>query len=222
MNWHEFLDDDLRDVAALYVVGSMEAEEARRYRLHLHGCDACRCEVDSLARTAARLTHAAPEITPPPELWQRVLDRIRGPAAPKPARSQRPTQVWKDWTAPSHASGATSGGAGGDGLHYAPGSAEAFEPIGIDGIVVRRLAVDREKDQVTMLVRMAAGASFPAHRHGGAEECFVLEGDLHVGDVHMHGGDFQRAEDGSVHPVQRTDGGCVLLIVSSTRDELLD
>jgi len=214
MNGHEFLDDDLRDLAALYVVGSLEGEEARRYRVHLQGCDACRVEVDSLTPTAARLTHAAPTMAPPPELWQRVLERIRAPETHRPSSAQRPLQVWKEWTTPSSARG--------DGTHYVPGTTEAFEPIGIDGIVVRRLAVDRAKDQVTMLVRMAAGASFPAHRHGGAEECFVLEGDLRVGDLHMRGGDFQRAEEGSFHPVQKTDGGCVLLIVSSTKDELID
>jgi anti-sigma factor ChrR (cupin superfamily) len=69
---------------------------------------------------------------------------------------------------------------------------------------------------------MAPGTSYPAHRHGGAEECFVLEGDLRVGaDLHMRAGDFQRAEEGSVHPDQTTDHGCVLLIVSSTADEIL-
>lgn len=210
---HEFLDDDLRDLAALHVLGSIEAEEARRYRLHLPACDVCRAEVDSLALTAGRLTHAAPEIAPPPELWDRVLARIRASDPPRSAPTQRPTQVWKDWD--------EAGRAGLDGLHYAPGAAQTFEATGIDGIVVRRLAVDRAKDQVTMLVRMAPGTSYPSHRHGGAEECFVLEGDLRVGDLHMHGGDFQRAEGGTVHPVQSTDGGCLLLIVSSTRDELL-
>jgi hypothetical protein len=38
----------------------------------------------------------------------------------------------------------------------------------------------------------------------------------------MRAGDFQRAEAGSVHPVQSTDGGCLLLITSSLDDELLE
>jgi anti-sigma factor ChrR (cupin superfamily) len=214
MNWHEFLDDDLRDLASSYVLGSMEPEEERRYRLHLPGCDACRREVDSLALTAGRLTLAAPEITPAPELWQRVLDRVRGTDAPRPTVPSRPTQVWKEWNAPSDV--------GSDGLTFAPSTGVSFEPTGIDGIVVRRLAVDREKDQVTMIVRMAPGTSYPAHRHGGPEECFVIDGDIRVGAIHMRRGDFQRAEAGSLHPVQTTDGGCVLLIVSSTTDELVE
>jgi len=213
MNWHEFLDDDSRDLAALFVVGALEAEEARRFRMHLPSCDVCRMEVQSLAVTAAQLTHAAPEIALPPELWNRVISRIRGPSTTRDASSTRPNQIWKEWVAPL--------GVGRNGMSYAAGAEARFEPTGIDGIEVRRLAVDREKDQVTMLVRMAAGTSYPAHRHGGPEECFVLQGDIHVGAFHMRAGDFQRAEEGSQHPVQTTDTGCLLLIVSSTSDEIL-
>jgi anti-sigma factor ChrR (cupin superfamily) len=217
MNAHEFLDDDLRDLASLFVLGSVEPEAARGFRLHLAACDVCRAEVESLARTTARLTLAAPEIAPDPRLWTRVLERIRARAPRGAAASRRPTQVWKSWTAAEETDAPPD-----DGLLRADASEADFEPTGIEGIEVRRLAVDRAKDQVTMLVRMAPGTAYPAHRHGGAEECFVVEGDLRVGDLHMRRGDFQRSESGTLHPIQSTDGGCVLLIVSSTRDELIE
>ena len=35
-------------------------------------------------------------------------------------------------------------------------------------------------------------------------------------------GDYQRMDAGSVHERQWTEGGCLLLIASSKRDELLD
>ena len=46
MSWHEFLDDDLRDLASLYVVGALEDgtlenSAARSFRLHLRTCDVC-------------------------------------------------------------------------------------------------------------------------------------------------------------------------------------
>jgi len=194
-------------------VGALEPEEARRFRMHLPTCDACRVEVESLAATAAQLTHAAPEVALPPELWDRVLGRIRGGSGSRDAQRARPNQVWKDWVAPRGVDAA--------GMSYAAAGEARFEPTGIDGIEVRRLAVDHERDQVTMLVRMAPGTSYPAHRHGGAEECFVVQGDLRVGSLHMRAGDFQRAELGSQHPLQTTDTGCLLLIVSSTNDELI-
>ena len=61
----------------------------------------------------------------------------------------------------------------------------------------------------------------PPHRHYDIEECFVLDGDLRLDDSVLHAGDYQRAEAGSVHGVQWTEGGCTLLIISSTQDELL-
>jgi hypothetical protein len=50
----------------------------------------------------------------------------------------------------------------------------------------------------------------------------VLQGDLRVGPtLHMRAGDYQRVEKGHQHPVQSTDGGCLLFIVSSLHDELV-
>jgi anti-sigma factor ChrR (cupin superfamily) len=72
-----------------------------------------------------------------------------------------------------------------------------------------------------MLVRMAAGTTYPSHRHAGDEQCFVLDGDLHVGEIVLHSGDFQLAPEESEHGPQSTVGGCTLLIVSSRNDELL-
>ena len=75
---------------------------------------------------------------------------------------------------------------------------------------------------MTALFRMAAGSEYIPHVHAGPEECYVLEGDLHVGDdIVMHAGDYQRAPAGSVHGVQRTEGGCLLLVSSSMHDEVV-
>jgi hypothetical protein len=50
----------------------------------------------------------------------------------------------------------------------------------------------------------------------------VLEGDLEiVGRQELHAGDYQRMESGSLHPIQRTKQGCLLLITSSRHDELV-
>jgi anti-sigma factor ChrR (cupin superfamily) len=97
----------------------------------------------------------------------------------------------------------------------------AFEPTAIAGITVRRLSVDRAADRATMLVRMAPGTSYPPHRHGGAEECFVLSGDLHHEDRVMRAGDYELTTAGTRHERQWTDDGCLLLIRSSLSDELI-
>jgi anti-sigma factor ChrR (cupin superfamily) len=126
----------------------------------------------------------------------------------------RETQTWKRWSNDQRGEAARP-------FDHVPADANAWEATAIDGIEARKLFVDAEHDRVTMLVRMRAGSAYPGHVHATAEECFVLEGDLHAGDTHLHQGDYQRAAAGSVHPMQRTDGGCVLLLVSSLHDTLL-
>jgi quercetin dioxygenase-like cupin family protein len=266
MNMHTFLDDEQRGVAALYVLSALEAREERAFRLHLITCAACLEEVEALAPLVRELALAAPEATPPPAVWDRVLGRVRSgaqapdrPGAPardhddprasdqsraqacdldgaRARRAEGPAHadgvdpsvdrepqrrflpVWKSWgSAPPEGFVADPARA----FHFVGSDAGAWEPTGVEGIEARRLSVDRENDRATFLARMAPGTSYPAHRHAGPEECYVLSGDLRVGDLHMHAGDYQRADPGSIHGVQSTDAGCLLLLVSSLDDEIL-
>lgn len=227
MNAHEFLDDDLREQAALYVLGSLAEDDARRWRLHLAQCPACRAEVASLERLSAELAGLAPSVAPPPQLWTRVLERVRHTPRPRPDAAElaaRGTdddaagQVWKHWPAADAERGPFT---------YVDEDAGAFQPTSFPGISARRLFVDRERDRVTMLVRMEPGSAYPSHRHGGPEDCFVLQGDLeiqtdaHDGERELRAGDFVRSAPGSVHGVQSTRAGCLLFLVSSLNDELL-
>ena len=74
---------------------------------------------------------------------------------------------------------------------------------------------------VTSLVRIQPGGRYPAHRHHGAEQSWVIEGSCRIGSVSIRAGDFAVAAAGTVHDVLESDEGCVLLIVSSARDEIL-
>jgi len=222
MEPHEFLDDDLRNDAALFVLDSFKEDEARVYRLHLPQCDVCRREVESLARTAGHLALIGPVKTPPADLFARVLARVRRteasrqPDAPKSqVKPESPgTQIWKSW-APD------SGAAVPEFTFLTGDHGSAFEPTAIAGIEARKLYVDAENDRVTMIVRMEPGTSYPPHVHAAVEECYVLSGDLAVGVQQMRAGDYQRAEAGSRHERQSTTGGCTLLLVSSLHDELI-
>ena len=89
------------------------------------------------------------------------------------------------------------------------------------GLQVKVLYIDREKETLTSLLRMDAGASYSPHRHAAAEQCLVLEGDVRDGSCVLHAGDFQTAPAGSVHGSIWTEEGCLLLLVSSLRDEIL-
>jgi anti-sigma factor ChrR (cupin superfamily) len=214
MNAHEFLDEDLRETAALYVLGSLDETEARGWRLHLVECDVCRREVDSLFASARELVRLAPVEAVPADLWTRVLERVRKPRVGKGPSSGDEKQVWKTWRDSSRRES--------DGFSFHGAQDGGFEPTGFEGVEARQLFVDAANDRVTMMVRMKPGSSYPGHVHAGNEECFVVSGDLRVGDLHMKAGDYQRAEAGSRHVVQKTDHGCVLLLVSSMHDELTD
>ena len=64
----------------------------------------------------------------------------------------------------------------------------------------------------TFLVRMAPKSSLPAHPHGEAEQCLVLEGSITTDGVTAHAGDYTYMPAGSTHHPLYTDEGCLLLI----------
>jgi len=202
---HEALDDVLRDQAALFALDALPAEEARAMEVHLVHCDACRFEVESLRATVAAIGSAIPGRHADPALRTRVLDHARGGAPRAPA------QPWKGWSADLT----------GPAEFLARGAGAAWEPTSLPGVEARRLFVDAANDRATLLIRMAPGASYPSHRHHGPEECLVLEGDLMAGGTPMQAGDYRRAAAGSIDGIQSTRDGCLLLIVSSLRDEIL-
>jgi predicted ChrR family anti-sigma factor len=216
MTRHETLDGLARETCALAALGALPPEEAAAFEAHAAACPACRAERASLTALAGELAALAPPADPPERLWSRVAARVRAtPQEPAAAQSVPATlaQPWKAWTSSAEARAGLLTIAAGDG---------GWQATSVAGIDVRQLFVDPAADRVTMLVRMAAGSAYPPHRHATAEECFVLQGDIRVdGATHMHAGDYQRAEAGSRHGVQSTDGGCTLLIVSSLHDELL-
>ena len=214
MNRHDTLDEQARETCVLAALGALPPDEAAAFESHAASCPACRAERDSLAALAGELTALAPAAAPPERLWSRIAARVATTAQALVAANDRPrVQPWKAWTASAAARA---------GLLTIPSDDAGWQATSVAGIDVRKLFVDPAADRVTMLVRMAPGSAYPPHRHATAEECFVLQGDLRVdGDTHMHAGDYQRAEEGSRHGVQSTDGGCTLLIVSSLHDELL-
>lgn len=122
------------------------------------------------------------------------------------------TQTWKDW--PGDVTGPT--------VTVVAASAARWEGTGFPGIEVRQLFLDAAQERATMLMRMAPGSSYPAHRHGGAEDRYLLAGDLRHGDTVLRAGDYQHAAPGSVHAMQATTEGCLLFVVSSLEDQLLE
>jgi len=92
----------------------------------------------------------------------------------------------------------------------------------VRGIRMKILAIDRERDRVTMLLRGEPGATYPAHRHTGPEECYVIKGSLVVEGQLLRAGDFHHAEGASDHDALHTDEGVEVLLVATASDYLPD
>jgi anti-sigma factor ChrR (cupin superfamily) len=199
---HDRASDELSEALTLHALELLGEHEDRLIEQHVAcGCEVCRSELRQIRESIGALALAAPLAQPSAGLRDRVLET---------ARPQSTSQVWKEW-----------GGEVQHGDLHVVRKGEGPWEVVAPGVSARRLYVDRERDAVTMMVRMDPGASYVPHRHAGPEQCFVLEGDLFDGQERFYAGDFQCAAPGSVHHVQSTEGGCLLLIVSSLRDELI-
>lgn len=207
MGTHE-IDDAWRDKIAQYALGTAGPEIAHELDAHLaEPCVACAEELRAVRASLAALALSAKPVAPPPHVFEKLM------AYARPKANADGVQTWKKWPADFAAN---------DDSVLLRGDPNAFQPTAIPGIEARRLFVDTARDVITMLVRMAPGTSYPPHRHGNVEECYVLSGDLTVGEgTTMHAGDYQRMEKGSEHPTQWTKDGCTLLLLSSRHDELL-
>jgi anti-sigma factor ChrR (cupin superfamily) len=197
--------EHLAQLCAAYALDTLDDDERTLLEDHLQkGCPSCEAEVQAFRQVVDLLGYSVLPVNPPPAVREHLFARLT-------PHEELETQVWKKWGVPTVSRGLTT-------VHSTEGE---WEDIDIPGIAVKRLFIDSKRQYVTMLVRMAAGTAYPRHRHGGAEECYVLDGDLHVGDMILRRGDYQRAEADSAHEVQWTEQGCLLFIVSSQEDELL-
>lgn len=105
-----------------------------------------------------------------------------------------------------------------------PGFSFRFEadddwvPHPVPGIRMKVLALNRERDYATLLLDVAPGTSFPQHRHGGPEECYVVSGTLVACGRKIGPGDFHHAEPGTDHGVLTTEEGCRVILVVQPED----
>ena len=200
---------DPQETAALYLSGALTEEERRAVEAELSaGNEPLSLAIAELDGVIDALAGMVEPITPRPETRDTVLDALGEGEDRCDAHHEH---VWDEWEGTDETSE----------LYTLPVGEGAWEPTDVEGIDVRRLFVDRSNNRMTAMFRMAPGSEYVPHIHDGVEECYVLEGDLHVGEVVLRAGDYQRAPAGSTHGVQRTENGCVLLISSSLSDEMI-
>ncbi|QOS76631.1 anti-sigma factor [Paenibacillus sp. JNUCC31] len=86
--------EEWSDLAPVYVLGGLEAEEVAAFEAHLAHCDSCRQEVRELQEVTGFLPLAAEPVAPPPGMRARVLGNVLGhaqqSAKAKPAAPAKP------------------------------------------------------------------------------------------------------------------------------------
>jgi len=174
-----------------YAVQALGPDDTAAAEAHIAGCGACRAELDSLRPlTDSLVLWPADVLRPPRPLQAGLADRI---AANTGAASERPLS--DGWREPEW---------------------EQVAP----GIECKLLATDVERRRVSMLVRLAPGASYPAHTHAGVEELHLLDGELWIDARKLRPGDYNYGAAGATDERVWSEAGCTCFLVTSTEDVL--
>ncbi|MEK3826713.1 MULTISPECIES: anti-sigma factor [Paenibacillus] len=111
--------EEWSDLAPMYVLGGLEAEEVAAFEAHMSNCEACRQEVRELQEVTGSLPLAADPVAPPPGMRARVLGNVLGQAqestgaTPAATPAQQPeapaSAVLQEDLAPQHERAAQPG-----------------------------------------------------------------------------------------------------------------
>jgi anti-sigma factor ChrR (cupin superfamily) len=200
-------DEEFNILAALQALDTIDESESHALEEKLKESPELQSELDAFEATIAAIAYTAPPVPVAPDLKNRLFQRIaeldRTPA--EEVNSSPVAEPSSNINPP----------------HFIRRSHEVtWKPFRVAGISIGRLFADKEKREVTCLMRLEPGIEFPLHRHAGIEEIFVLEGDLVVDGEVCYQGDYIRSFPGSIHsPI--TQSGCLVLIKSSMDNERL-
>lgn len=93
-----YRDPALRDkLASEYVLGTLRGRARARFRRLLRYDPALRRAVEDWEERLLPLALGVPEVAPPPQLWQKIQDRIAGPVLTPAPRAARPG-FWESLT----------------------------------------------------------------------------------------------------------------------------
>jgi anti-sigma factor ChrR (cupin superfamily) len=85
-------------------------------------------------------------------------------------------------------------------------------PTRFAGVSIKVLYEDKEKGEMTCLLKWAPGTSLPMHKHPEIEQTYVLEGSLYDHDGICRAGEYVWRRVGSFHETH-SDEGAVLLAI---------
>ena len=106
------------------------------------------------------------------------------------------------------------------GRYTVHAGADDWFDTGLPGIRAKVLALDKDREQATLLIRAEAGAVYPSHTHHAPEECYVVRGSIVIDGRTLQAGDFHHTDALSEHGEITTATGAEVLIVGAIEDYL--
>ena len=189
----KYTDEDIKDLAASYALGTLSEEERAEFEAMLKEGSQASVHLDYFKEIVHDLTYNTEPMEEPSGLEEKLFAKI----------------------------GKESGSSDKDkGFLYVRQNEGQWVEV-INGVRVKQLYEDSERKYSTVLVSMDAGATFPDHVHAEDEECYIIEGDISMGGHKFGVGDYIRADARSVHEAISTENGCLLLVMSSQENEIL-
>ena len=178
------------EAACAYALGVLPESEHPAIRTHIAQCPKCRRESEELGPLVKRFVAWPADVLRPATPLGPRL--ARRIAAETGARMSPPDQAWKE---------------------------PEWEDVA-PGIACKLLANDAARHRVSMLVRLAPGASYPAHTHADVEELHLLDGELWIDEKKLVAGDYNYGARGASDHRVWSATGCTCLLVTSTKDRL--
>jgi len=179
------------ETTCAYALQLSPASEVAAAEAHIASCPDCRRELESLRPVVDRFVSWPTDVLrPTTSLQARLARRIAEETGKEPVLT--PQQQWSEpeW--------------------------EQVAP----GIECKLLATDMERHRVSMLVRLAPGASYPAHTHAGVEELHLLDGELWIDEKKLFPGDYNYGAPGAGDERVWSETGCTCVLVTSIKDVL--
>jgi hypothetical protein len=179
------------EVTCAYALQVLPASEVAAAEAHIASCPDCQRELDSLRPVVDRFVSWPTDVLrPTTSLQARLARRIADEAGKEPVLPSAPRWSEPDW--------------------------EQVAP----GLECKLLAIDTERHRVSMLVRLAPGASYPAHTHAGVEELHLLDGELWIDERKLFPGDYYYCAPGTADERIWSETGCTCVLLTSTKDIL--
>lgn len=194
--------DEFKNLIALYALGTLDLEESNSVETHLLGCQECQEDFLQTELLTGTLPYAIAPVLPPINIKKQIFSQIEEET---PKKIKKPLDPGSFFTIRANE---------GEWLEISK------------GVFSKTLFSNLETGTITSVIRMVPGAQAELHYHTSVEECYVIEGDFHVGDseeteIELGPGDYHCAQPGSTHAIAYTNNGTQLLVVMPLNCEIV-